>query len=186
MSATALSTFRPEHPAAGATGCAGWSASRRSVGGTGLKTGSPVAPCFRPRRPESLTTVRDLGALFVPARTPGPLRGHGPAMEPTLTMDPTSRFTTLVQGSEPTIRLDHVALLVSARANPGLDIGRSIEQLDEIAARCADHSLEGVMRHLFALEKFTGNRDDYYDPRNSFLNEVIDRRLGIPITLGIV
>ncbi len=39
---------------------------------------------------------------------------------------------------------------------------------------------------LFAEEGFQGNRRDYYDPRNSFLNEVLDRKLGIPITLSLV
>ncbi len=39
---------------------------------------------------------------------------------------------------------------------------------------------------LFEEEGFQGNADAYYDPRNSFLNDVLDRRLGIPITLGIV
>src|SRR3954451_18191931 len=101
-------------------------------------------------------------------------------------MDPTSRFAALVQGPEPAIRLDQAALLVAAHADPRLDIGRSIDRLDEIASRCSDPSFAGVIHHVFAVEKFAGNRDDYYDPRNSFLDEVIERRLGIPITLGIV
>ena len=41
-------------------------------------------------------------------------------------------------------------------------------------------------RHLFEIEGFSGNRDDYFDPRNSFLNDVIERRTGIPITLSVV
>jgi regulator of sirC expression with transglutaminase-like and TPR domain len=101
-------------------------------------------------------------------------------------MDPTARFTTLVQGPEPAIPLDQLALLVAAHADHGLDIGRSIDRLDEIADRCTDRSFGGLTHHLFAEEGFGGNRDDYYDPRNSFLNDVIERRLGIPITLGIV
>jgi len=102
------------------------------------------------------------------------------------TMDPTARFITLIRQPESAIQLDDAALLVAAHANPTLDIGRSIDRLDDIAARCTDHSFAGVIEHLFSTEKFTGNHDDYYDPRNSFLNEVVDRRLGIPITLGIV
>jgi regulator of sirC expression with transglutaminase-like and TPR domain len=39
---------------------------------------------------------------------------------------------------------------------------------------------------LFGVLGFRGNFDDYYDPRNSFLNEVLDRRLGIPITLSVL
>ncbi len=103
-----------------------------------------------------------------------------------MAVDPTARFVTLVQGPEPAIPLDHVVLLVAAHAYPALDVGWSIDRLDELAARCDDHSFVGVIHHVVTDEKFTGNRDDYYDPRNSFLNEVIERRLGIPITLGIV
>ncbi|MGH7266444.1 MAG: SirB1 family protein, partial [Candidatus Rokuibacteriota bacterium] len=43
-----------------------------------------------------------------------------------------------------------------------------------------------LSRHLFEQEGFRGNREDYYDPRNSFLNDVLDRRLGIPITLAVL
>src|SRR6185295_3779128 len=39
---------------------------------------------------------------------------------------------------------------------------------------------------LFEEEGFRGNAEDYYDPRNSFLNDVLDRRLGIPITLSVL
>jgi regulator of sirC expression with transglutaminase-like and TPR domain len=101
-------------------------------------------------------------------------------------MDPTSRFITLIRQPESAIQLDEVALLVAAHASPTIDVGRSIDRLDDIAARCTDRSFAGVIDHLFSTEKFAGNHDDYYDPRNSFLNEVVDRRLGIPITLGIV
>src|SRR5262245_1053285 len=102
------------------------------------------------------------------------------------TMDPTARLITMMREPESAIALDEAALLVAAHANPAVDIGRAIDRLDDIAARCTDHSFTGVIDHLFGTERFTGNRDDYYDPRNSFLNEVLDRRLGIPITLAIV
>jgi regulator of sirC expression with transglutaminase-like and TPR domain len=46
--------------------------------------------------------------------------------------------------------------------------------------------LRAINRHLFAELKFTGNSEEYYDPRNSYLNDVIERRLGIPITLSII
>ncbi len=101
-------------------------------------------------------------------------------------MDPTARFTTLVQGPEPAIPLDQLVLLVAAHATPALDIGRSLDQLDAIADRCAERTFAGVVHHLHAAEGFTGNAEDYYDPRNSFLDEVIQRRVGIPITLSIV
>ena len=101
-------------------------------------------------------------------------------------MDLTARFAALVQGPEPAIHLDQLALLVAAHAQPGLDVGRTIDRIDEIAERCPDRSFAGIVHHLFVTEGFAGNRDDYYDPRNSFLDAVVERRLGIPITLGII
>lgn len=100
-------------------------------------------------------------------------------------MDPTARFEALVQGPEPAIPLDELALLVAAHAEPGLDIGKWLGALDDIAARCSDHSFAGVLRHV-STEGFAGDRDDYYDPRNSYLHHVIERRTGIPITLSVV
>ncbi len=46
--------------------------------------------------------------------------------------------------------------------------------------------LEKLSRVFSERWRFHGNRDDYYDPRNSFLNDVLDRRTGIPITLSLV
>ena len=69
------------------------------------------------------------------------------------------------------------------------------ESLDLLAERVGDRLsgetapaivLQELCRVLFREEGFRGNADAYYDPRNSFLNDVLDRRLGIPITLGIV
>jgi regulator of sirC expression with transglutaminase-like and TPR domain len=100
-------------------------------------------------------------------------------------VDPTARFEALVQGPEPAIPLDELTLLVAAHAEPGLDISKWLGALDDIAARCSDQSFAGLLRHVSA-EGFAGNRDDYYDPRNSYLHHVIERRTGIPITLSVV
>jgi regulator of sirC expression with transglutaminase-like and TPR domain len=68
-------------------------------------------------------------------------------------------------------------------------------QLDAIAATIrgrlaadapADQKVAAINRHLFGELGFTGNVEAYYDPRNSYLNEVLERRIGIPITLSIV
>ena len=61
-----------------------------------------------------------------------------------------------------------------------------IEQLDRLAETCADHSIEGLVRHLFVDHGYQGDRVDYHDPRNSYLDEVLDRRVGMPITLSVV
>ena len=98
----------------------------------------------------------------------------------------TERFTTLLRLDDETIPLDEVALLIAAHAQPELDIDHELGRIDALAARCTEASLPDLLRLLFRDEGFAGNRADYYDPRNSFLNEVINRRLGIPITLSLL
>lgn len=100
-------------------------------------------------------------------------------------MDPTARFQRLVQGSEAGVRLDEGALLVAAHAYPGLDVDAELARLDELAATCpAD--FDGLRTHLFGTLGFRGNAEDYGDPRNSYLNDVLDRRVGLPITLSVL
>jgi regulator of sirC expression with transglutaminase-like and TPR domain len=79
-----------------------------------------------------------------------------------------------------------VALLVAAHAQPELDVPHELGRIDELAAKSREATLPELLRLLFRDEGFTGNRGDYYDPRNSFLNEVLNRHLGIPITLSVL
>jgi len=87
------------------------------------------------------------------------------------------------------------ALAIARIAYPALDPGPSLAELDGIAAavqkRLAPRTppvdvATALAAHLFRECGFRGNQDDYYDPRNSFLNDVLERRLGIPISLSIV
>ena len=87
------------------------------------------------------------------------------------------------------------ALWIAAEAYPGLDVPHWLGRLDALGHRAAervtsdmdvDRAASAVGRFLFEEEGFRGNTEDYYDPRNSFLNDVLDRRLGIPITLSVV
>jgi len=96
-------------------------------------------------------------------------------------------------GVEPA--LDRVCFSVSRVFDAHVDVERSCRQLDAIAAkaaaRCADASepyalMEALLATLFAEMRFSGNESAYYDPRNSLLSCVLERRLGIPITLSIV
>ncbi len=100
----------------------------------------------------------------------------------------TERFTALVHAPEPVLRasLDEVALVIAAHHRLGLDVAAYQGRLDDLAARCAEPVLAEVTHQLFGVEGFRGNDDDYYDPRNSYLDEVLDRRVGIPITLSVV
>ena len=93
------------------------------------------------------------------------------------------------------IDVARAALWIAAEEYPGLDVAAYLRRLDELAERAAPDAPEGVAfarrvaglnRALFVREGYSGNRDAYEDPRNSFLNQVLDRRTGIPITLCLV
>lgn len=101
-------------------------------------------------------------------------------------MDPTTRFTELVQGPEEDLVLDEAALLVAAHAHPGLDVDVELGKLDELAAGVGDRTLDAWRQHLFVVLGFSGNVHRYYDPANSFLDDVIRRRKGLPITLSVL
>ena len=101
-------------------------------------------------------------------------------------MNPTERFIELVTGPESTLPLDEAALLIGAHAQPRVDVRRYLGQLDELAVGVESRTLGGVLQLLYRTEGFRGNEEDYYDPRNSYLHDVIDRRVGIPITLAVV
>jgi len=84
------------------------------------------------------------------------------------------------------VPLDEAALLIGAHAYPDLDVAAELARLDALAAGCTDPTLDGLLAHLFIDLGFTGNRTQYYDPRNSFLNDVMSRRTGIPISLAVL
>jgi regulator of sirC expression with transglutaminase-like and TPR domain len=101
-------------------------------------------------------------------------------------MDVTTRFAETVGRAAPAVPLDEVVLLIAAHAYPGLDTSQQRQRLDLLADRCPEATVEGLRAHLFVDLGFAGNVGDYYDPRNSFLNDVLDRRTGIPITLAVL
>lgn len=94
------------------------------------------------------------------------------------------RFAELVSGPPPSLRLDEACSLMSA-AFSGIDRTEWVrEQLDTLASQVVEASLRGVLDVMRA--RLTGNRDDYYDPRNSFIDDVLRRGLGLPISLSVV
>jgi regulator of sirC expression with transglutaminase-like and TPR domain len=105
---------------------------------------------------------------------------------PTLrVMDAKQRFVDLVSGlAEPP--LDEASALIAACADHRVDVAAVLGELDHLAAGCSERTLDSLRHHLFDDVGFTGNRHDYYDPGNSLLNKVIERRMGIPITLSVV
>jgi len=105
------------------------------------------------------------------------------------------RFAAVVQHDEADIELDVAALLIGAWEHGGFDVEPHRRVLDALAARSApavdaagppDEAGRALATTLFAELGFRGNTDDYYDPRNSFLAEVLDRKVGIPITLSVL
>jgi len=110
-------------------------------------------------------------------------------------MSPASRWKEIVAGPEEDIDLAEAALVIAAHEYPGIDVNAYLARIDELAETLkrrlrrdispAD-AIVALNRYLFEEIGFSGNAADYYDPRNSYLNEVLDRRLGIPITLSLL
>jgi regulator of sirC expression with transglutaminase-like and TPR domain len=103
-------------------------------------------------------------------------------------VDATTRFVALVGQTDETLtrRLDEAALLIAAHAHRDLDVDTYIAKLDDLAAAVPSRDLDGVIDHLFNTEQFAGDTATFDDPENSYLDAVIDRRVGIPITLSVV
>jgi regulator of sirC expression with transglutaminase-like and TPR domain len=111
------------------------------------------------------------------------------------TSTPRERFAEIASLPDERISLAEAALWIAAEEQPGLDPEPWLARLDELGQRLRSR-LEDLRDPLDRVERLAGflsdevglrgNEDDYYDPRNSYLNEVIDRGLGIPITLALV
>jgi regulator of sirC expression with transglutaminase-like and TPR domain len=99
--------------------------------------------------------------------------------------DPTDRFTELVADGD-RMALDEACVLVAAHAHPDLDVEAELARLDALAAGFRGDDLDALAHHLCADLGFAGDRSTYHDPRNSLLPDVLDRRLGIPISLAIL
>ena len=107
----------------------------------------------------------------------------------------TPNFESLVYKPDEALEIARIALALATDAYPGLDSEAYLGRLDTMAEAIADAAdttmplperLAMLDRQLFEVEGFRGNDRDYYDPRNSYLNEVMERRVGIPITLSVV
>lgn len=106
-----------------------------------------------------------------------------------------ARFEEIAALPDAAIDVAEAALWIAAEEYPRLDVTACLVRLDALAAEAAPEvraaqgsaaQVARLNRFLFVEQGFRGNREDYYDPRNSFMNDVIDRRTGIPITLSLV
>jgi regulator of sirC expression with transglutaminase-like and TPR domain len=108
---------------------------------------------------------------------------------------PPPRWEDIAARQEEDIDLAEAALAIAAEEYRELDIPHYLARIEEMAAALRQRlrrdittteTIIALNHFLFDELGFSGNAADYYDPRNSYLNEVLDRKLGIPITLSIV
>lgn len=106
-----------------------------------------------------------------------------------------SRYVELLAQDESRVPLDLAAATIACTAYPDLNPSSVVDRLKALADRVRERGggsaddlrlLATVNTVLFRELGLRGNADDYYDPRNSFLNDVLDRGIGIPITLSVV
>ena len=105
------------------------------------------------------------------------------------------RLRQIVSGPDEDISLAEAALLIAGHGYPDLNVAAYLSRIEELAHMLRlrideDDSIperiSALNQFLFGELGFAANSDDYYDPRNSFLNEVLERRTGIPITLSVI
>lgn len=104
-------------------------------------------------------------------------------------------FAALIERPQGEFRLAEAALYLAQEEYPAMSVQAYLDRIDDMAKTVKDELgleldpvriVRGINTHLFETLGFQGNREQYYDPRNSFLNDVIDRSLGIPITLSVI
>jgi len=105
------------------------------------------------------------------------------------------RFTQEIQRPDESVNLAAAALYIAQEEYPELDCGAYLHRLDVMANELRDRLpaeayplkiIRALNEYLFEAQGFVGNSQDYYNPQNSFLNQVLERRTGIPITLSLV
>ncbi len=104
-------------------------------------------------------------------------------------------FAQLISREDARIDLSRACLLIAQDAYPDLDVERYIGEIERMATRlrarlaptaAGEDRIVALNQLLYEELGYWGNTEDYYDPRNSYLNEVIDRRTGMPITMSIL
>jgi len=109
--------------------------------------------------------------------------------------EPLEPFRALMAQTDARIELARACLMIARDAYPALDVAQYLGEIERFAMRLrtqlaagggAEEKLIALNDFFFGELGFAGNVDAYYDPRNSYLNEVIDRRTGIPISLSIL
>ncbi len=106
-----------------------------------------------------------------------------------------AQFIQTISGPDADIDLTLACLFIATEEYPSLDVGAYAGRVDELGDRAKEQmrgsggtydAINAINRVLFDEEGFVGNRKNYYDPANSYLCDVLDRRTGIPISLSIL
>src|SRR5919108_4711454 len=104
-------------------------------------------------------------------------------------------FAEAVRREDSQVNLGQACLMIAQDAYPSLDIERFLGEIERMAHRlrarvpqsaAPEERILGLNELLYSELGYRGNIDEYYDPRNSYLNDVIERRTGIPITLSVL
>jgi regulator of sirC expression with transglutaminase-like and TPR domain len=104
-------------------------------------------------------------------------------------------FRRAVSGPDDRVDLACAALEIARDDYPDLDVAGYLRRIDQIAVHVMErlesektvyHRIAALNSVMFEEHGFHGNRRNYYDPKNSFLNEVIERKMGIPISLSVL
>ena len=105
------------------------------------------------------------------------------------------RFTEFAAGDITNANLAEGALLIALEDYPRIDVADYLARLDDLASRAERRCAVGepaifrlghLHAEMFDVDGYTGDETSYYDPRNAYLNEVVDRREGLPIALAII
>ena len=108
---------------------------------------------------------------------------------------PLEPFAQLLAREDTRIDLAHACLLIAEDAYPGLEVERYLGDIERMAMRLrgrmpqtlgAEERVAALNEFLFEDLGYRGNTEAYYDPRNSYLNDVMDRKVGIPISLAVL
>src|SRR2546427_446860 len=151
------------------------------------------APCASRRRPGRRRPRRGRrDGRSSSRRSSGARRSRRRGSITPLAADPLGEFGDLLRRPDGQIDLGRAALAIARIEYPDLQAEPWLARLDDLAERSGAGALKGrrafdrLRAFLFEEEGFRGNGEEYYDPRNTFLNDVLTRRLGIPITLSVV
>ena len=151
----------------------------RAIAGKLTEIGDPAVPLLREAEIEQPAMAARIGGILDDI--------HGQCLE--------GEFHTLSACDDENLDLEAGAFLIAQFAYPDLDVARYVWMLDAMAREVrerfgrkasGEEIVKAINRYLFVEQGFAGNTQQYYDVDNSYLNRVLERKTGIPISLGAV